>query len=69
MAHSTWHIYVFVFLFMCSVCQNLKSGDRRIYEPPSVAMEYKIHIDAGQQDCFWQYVQEGATVFFSYQVI
>lgn len=74
MAHSTWHIYgaIFVYLFMCFVCQNvktMKSGDRRPYEPPSVQMEYKMHIDPGQHDCYWQYVQAGATLFFSYRVI
>lgn len=36
---------------------------------PGVAMEYKVHVDAGKEDCYWQYVHEGATIFVSYQVL
>lgn len=32
-------------------------------------MDYKVHIDAGKEDCYFQYVQPGATFYASYQVI
>ena len=32
-------------------------------------MEYKVHVDAGKEDCYWQYVHPGATLYVSYQVI
>ncbi|CAG9799436.1 unnamed protein product [Chironomus riparius] len=36
---------------------------------PAVAMDYKVHIDAGKEDCFYQYVASGATFYVSMQVI
>ncbi|XP_037040424.1 transmembrane emp24 domain-containing protein 6 [Bradysia coprophila] len=74
MANSTWHVYgtIFVYLFMCFVCQNVitQSDSRPWYESlPAVAMDYKVHIDAGKEDCYYQYVQPGATFYVSFQVI
>ncbi|XP_011303814.1 transmembrane emp24 domain-containing protein 1 [Fopius arisanus] len=36
---------------------------------PAVAMDYKVHIDAGKEDCYFQYVNPGATFFVSFQVL
>lgn len=36
---------------------------------PAVTMDYKVHIDAGKEDCYYQYVPVGATFYASYQVI
>uniref|UniRef100_A0A6M2DVH5 Putative membrane trafficking protein emp24/gp25l/p24 family n=1 Tax=Xenopsylla cheopis TaxID=163159 RepID=A0A6M2DVH5_XENCH len=36
---------------------------------PAVAMDYKVHIDAGKEDCYYQYVQPGATFYVSFQVL
>ena len=36
--------------------------------PPGVAMEYKIHIEPGKEECFYQYVEPGATFYVSFQV-
>lgn len=35
---------------------------------PAVAMDYKIHIDPGKEDCFFQYVNPGATFYVNFQV-
>lgn len=35
---------------------------------PAVAMDYKVHIDAGKEDCYYQYVQAGSTFYVSFQV-
>jgi len=32
-------------------------------------MEYKVHVEAGKEDCYWQYVHKGATLYVSYQVL
>ena len=32
-------------------------------------MEYKVHVEAGKEDCYWQYVHPGATLYVSYQVL
>merc|ERR1711971_1406706 len=36
---------------------------------PGIAMEYKVHVEAGKEDCYWQYVHKGATLYVSYQVL
>ena len=36
---------------------------------PGVAMEYKVHVEAGKEDCYWQYVHPGASLFVSAQVL
>lgn len=35
---------------------------------PAVAMDYKVHVDPGKEDCYFQYVNTGATFFVSFQV-
>lgn len=35
---------------------------------PAVAMDYKVHLDAGKEDCYYQYVQPGASLYVSFQV-
>ncbi|XP_012285609.1 transmembrane emp24 domain-containing protein 6 [Orussus abietinus] len=36
---------------------------------PAVAMDYKVHIDPGKEDCYFQYVNPGATFYVSFQVL
>lgn len=36
---------------------------------PAVAMDYKVHIDPGKEDCYYQYVNPSATFYVSFQVI
>ncbi|XP_055382654.1 transmembrane emp24 domain-containing protein B [Condylostylus longicornis] len=36
---------------------------------PAVAMDYKVHIDAGKEDCYFQYVQPGATFYVAFSVV
>jgi len=41
-----------------------------IYEnAPGVAMDYKVHIDAGKEDCYYQYVHPGSTLYVAFQVL
>lgn len=75
MANSTWHYFYFPLLialiFLCFSCDNVKSQieTKPWYETlPAVAMDYKVHIDAGKEDCYYQYVQAGATFYVSFQV-
>lgn len=35
---------------------------------PAVAMDYKVIIDPGKEDCYFQYVNQGATFYASAQV-
>lgn len=35
---------------------------------PAVALDYKVHIDAGKEDCYFQYVNAGATLYVNFQV-
>ncbi|ETN63144.1 wd-repeat protein [Anopheles darlingi] len=32
-------------------------------------MDYKVHIDAGKEDCYFQYVRQGSTLYVSFHVI
>ncbi|XP_033354985.1 transmembrane emp24 domain-containing protein 5-like [Bombus vosnesenskii] len=36
---------------------------------PAVALDYKVHIDAGKEDCYFQYVNAGATFYVNFQVV
>ncbi|XP_034175523.1 transmembrane emp24 domain-containing protein 6 [Osmia lignaria lignaria] len=36
---------------------------------PAVALDYKVHIDAGKEDCYFQYVNSGATFYVNFQVV
>lgn len=59
------------YLFIAGTFIVLASCDdsRPWYETlPAVAMDYKVHIDAGKEDCYFQYVNPGATFFVSFQV-
>lgn len=50
-------------IFVLVKCETTKGT----FEP-AVAMDYKVHIDAGKEDCYFQYVNPGATFFVSFQV-
>lgn len=50
--------------------QQAEADSRPWYEAlPAVAMDYKVHIEAGKEDCYFQYVQPGSTFYVSFQVI
>ncbi|VEN52887.1 unnamed protein product [Callosobruchus maculatus] len=36
---------------------------------PAVAMDYKVYIEPGKEDCYFQYVNPGATFYVSFQVV
>lgn len=82
MAHSTWHIQftsrttiVFLIIYFVSTIFLFDNVTAQIekqpwYEAmPAVAMDYKVHLPAGKEDCYYQYVQPGATLYVSFQVI
>ncbi|KPM02307.1 transmembrane emp24 domain-containing protein 1-like protein [Sarcoptes scabiei] len=33
------------------------------------AYEFKIHIDAGKEDCFYQYIEAGSSLYIAFQVV
>nr|CAG4636405.1 EOG090X0AV2 [Eubosmina coregoni]SVE69981.1 EOG090X0AV2 [Eubosmina coregoni] len=43
--------------------------DETADDAPAVAMEYKVHVDPGKEECYFQYVQKGATIYVSFQVL
>ncbi len=75
MAHSTWHVdgSIFVYLCLCFVLfktVNTQDGERPYLEKrPLVSMDFNIQIDAGTEDCYYQYVQPDASFYVSYQVM
>lgn len=83
MAHSTWHIQstlnritiVFLAIYFVATIFSVNNVTAQIekqpwYEAlPAVAMDYKVYLAAGKEDCYYQYVQPGATLYVSFQVI
>jgi hypothetical protein len=68
---------VFLIIFIKYVNSNIESlgpttGQQGLnwYENlPAVAMDYKVEIMAGKEDCYYQHVAAGATFYVSFQVI
>lgn len=65
--------YVLVFLILCflniSIPQQIPITVPWYENLPAVAMDYKVHIDPGKEDCYFQYVNPGATFYVSFQVV
>lgn len=57
--------------FSCFPSSNMANSNTALwYENlPAVAMDYKVKIDAGKEDCYFQYVGPGATFYASFQVM
>lgn len=72
----TWHnkslFFAFCLIFALSYTPDeiyAQEAPKPWYENlPAVAMDYKVHIDAGKEDCYFQYVQAGATFYVSFSV-
>lgn len=65
--YATLIVVVSTFLCFLQICD----GETTVpwYESlPAVAMDYKVHIDPGKEDCYFQYVNPGATFYVSFQV-
>lgn len=62
---AEFSIIVVLILIISSVCL---SEDWPYENAPGIAMEYKIHIDAGKEDCYYQYVHPTATIYVNMQV-
>lgn len=60
-----------LFLFITFTLYPVRCNEPTVpwYENlPAVAMDYKVHIDPGKEDCYFQYVNPGATFYVSFQV-
>lgn len=56
-------------ILLCSIVFTLAQVTVPWYENlPAVAMDYKVHIDPGKEDCYYQYVNPSATFYVSFQV-
>lgn len=53
----------------CAVNSVSENNALRYENLPAVAMDYKVKIDAGKEDCYYQYVQPGATFYANFQVL
>lgn len=61
--------FSFVVLF-CTLVYTIAQVTVPWYENlPAVAMDYKVHIDPGKEDCYYQYVNPSATFYVSFQVL
>ncbi|RWS08587.1 transmembrane emp24 domain-containing protein 6-like protein [Dinothrombium tinctorium] len=46
-------------------CDSIAGGDRS--DSLGFAFEFKIHVDAGKEECFYQYVQQQSTLYVAFQ--
>lgn len=66
----TFFYFIILFFILCFFIQtNTQETTVPWYENlPAVAMDYKVHIDPGKEDCYYQYVNPGAAFYVSFQV-
>ncbi|XP_055911278.1 transmembrane emp24 domain-containing protein B [Eupeodes corollae] len=75
MKFLTWHVSLVILATFCLFSNlSIKTAAQEIHKPwyenlPAVAMDYKVHLDAGKEDCYHQYVQPGATFYVSFSVV
>ncbi|XP_055846565.1 transmembrane emp24 domain-containing protein 1 [Episyrphus balteatus] len=75
MKFLTWHVTLVLLASLCLFSNlSIKTTAQEIHRPwyenlPAVAMDYKVHLDAGKEDCYHQYVQPGATFYVSFSVV
>ncbi|XP_067645704.1 transmembrane emp24 domain-containing protein 5 [Eurosta solidaginis] len=74
MTWTTFLISAFLLICFLTFTASNNGETQEIYKPwyenlPAVAMDYKVHIDAGKEDCYFQYVQPGATFYVSFSVV
>lgn len=63
-------MYCLIFLSLFFLGDFAVKANTPWYEDlPAVAMDYKIHVDAGKEDCYYQYVNPSATFYVSFQVV
>ncbi len=63
------HIYAVFFLFLHTLRVMYVVNATLFESLPAVAMDYKVKVDAGKEDCYFQFVSPGATFYASFQVI
>ncbi|KAF5272138.1 hypothetical protein FQA39_LY01220 [Lamprigera yunnana] len=59
----------FIFTLLLPISNGTSPSVPWYEDLPAVAMDYKVHIDPGKEDCYYQYVNPGATFYVSFQVI
>lgn len=68
---TLFHYLLLFFVIWANILNTDKAEATTVpwYENlPAVAMDYKVHIDPGKEDCYFQYVNPGATFYVSFQV-
>ncbi|KAL7647986.1 UNVERIFIED_CONTAM: hypothetical protein RMT77_001602 [Armadillidium vulgare] len=61
--------YLFLLSYFALYSNVLSEADWLYDNAPGIAMEYKVHIDPGKEDCYWQYVHPGAAIYVNMQVL
>ncbi|XP_058806876.1 transmembrane emp24 domain-containing protein 6 [Phymastichus coffea] len=69
-AYATMPALLLMLVLGLGTAASGQLGSQPWYETlPAVAMDYKVHIDPGKEDCYFQYVNPGATFYVSFQVL
>lgn len=64
----TMRSYISVFFLLCLTIVTWETLAINFEALPAVTMDYKVKIDAGKEDCYYQFVSPGATFYVSFQV-
>lgn len=62
-------IFAGIFCFTWAAANTVSESSTWYEHLPAVALDYKVKIDAGKEDCYYQYVQPGATFYANFQVM
>jgi hypothetical protein len=65
--------YVVLILFICLLfsgeLQSESYSAANFEDKLGIAYEFKIHIDAGREDCFYQFIQQSSSLYVAFQVM
>lgn len=70
---AAWNNCLTYVLVLCLCCSNIQINCES-YSPNEaedklgVAYEFKIHVDAGREECFFQNVHMGSSLYVAFQV-
>nr|CAG4641093.1 EOG090X0AV2 [Eulimnadia texana] len=65
----TLELLVLILLQAYLTYVSCETFTEEVQASPGVAMEYKVHVDPGKEECYYQHVQQGATIYVSFQVL
>ncbi|KAM0733254.1 Transmembrane emp24 domain-containing protein 1 [Formica fusca] len=67
--HHIQLVLLGVFLFLIAPFKTEISFSVKTVPKKVAVKDYKVHIDAGKEECYYQYVNSGAILYISFQIL